>query len=119
MAKTVKIQSSFAVTDAAGVSSPNKIIKDLDLSVTQVASGDPLRVAASSTNFALPIGSITNGKRVFLNTDQEVTLKVNNMGDTGFPFKGSGILSSESGITGLWVTTGPNVTTIEVVIAGD
>lgn len=117
--KTVKIQATFAIQDATGVNSPNKIIKDLDLTISQVASGDPYCVSGSTVDFQVPFGAITNAKRVFLSTDNEVTVKINQQGDTGFPWKGSGILSSESGITGIWITTGPNDTNVSVVIAGD
>ena len=117
--KTVKFQGSFSVVDAAGVASPHKIIKDLDLTVAQVQTGDPLCIAAVQTDFVIPFGGITVGKKIFLSTDQEVTLKVNNIGDTGFPWMGTGVIPSSTGITNLYITTGPNATNVEVVVTGN
>jgi hypothetical protein len=117
--KTVKFQGSFSVVDASGVSSPHKIIKDLDETVAQVQTGDPLCIPASQLDFQIPFGGITVGKRVYLSTDQEVTLKVNNIGDVGFPWMGTGVLPSGTGITDLYVTTGPNATNVAVVVAGN
>lgn len=117
--KTVKIQGTFSVVDASGVPSPNKTIKDLDLQVSQVASGDPLCIPGGSMDFPFPLGSITLGKRVYLSTDQEVTVKLNNIADIGFPWKGAGFIPSESGITGIWLTTGANDTVVEIIVAGD
>ena len=117
--KTVKFQGSFAVQDAAGVSSPNKAIKDLNLVVGQVQTSDPMCITGTTTDFSVPFGAITNAKRIYIKTDQEVTLKVNQNTDTGFPWSGEGVLSSASGITGLFITTGPNDTNVEIVVAGD
>ena len=117
--KTVKFQGTFGVVDAAGTTSPNKIIKDLDTTVAQVQNSDPMCIAASTTDFAVPFGAITVGKKVYLSTDQEVTLKVNNIGDVGFPWMGTGVLPSGTGITALYITTGPNATNVEVVVAGN
>lgn len=117
--KTVKFQGSFAVFDAANTASPNKAIKDLTLTVGQVQAMDPGCIPGSSVDFVVPFGAITNAKRIYIKTDQEVTLKVQQNTDTGFPWYGEGVLSSASGITGLWITTGPNDTNVEIVVAGD
>ena len=117
--KTVKFQGTFAVHDAAGVASPNKAIKDLNLSVDQVQSSDPMCLAGVTTDFAIPMGAITIGKRVYIKTDHEVTIKFNQITDVGFPWKGEGVVPSDSGIIGIWVSTGPNDTNVEIVIAGD
>lgn len=119
MPKTVKFQGTFALHDASNVASPNKAIKDLTLSVAQVQSGDPMTIAASTTDFSVPFGSIQGAKRIYIKTDQEVTIKFNQIGDTGFPWRGEGVVPSHSGITGIWITTGPNATNVEIVIAGD
>lgn len=117
--KTVKFQGTFAVHDAANVASPNKSIKDLTLVVGQVQSSDPMCIPGSQTDFVIPFGAITNAKRIYIKTDQEVTLKIQQNTDTGFPWSGEGVLSSASGIIGLWVTTGANDTNVEIVVAGD
>lgn len=117
--KTVKYQGSFAVHNAANVASPNKPIKDLTLTVGQVQSMDPGCIPGSTTDFVVPFGAITLAKRIYIKTDQEITLKVHAISETGFPWFGEGVLSSTSGIVGLWITTGANDTNVEIVIAGD
>lgn len=117
--KTVKFQGTFAIHDASNVASPNKPIKDLTLTVGQVQSGDPMCIQATTVDFAVPFGAISSAKRVYIKTDQEITIKFNNIGDTGFPWRGEGVIPSASGITGIWITTGPNMTNVEIVIAGD
>jgi hypothetical protein len=117
--KTVKFQGTFAVHDAAGVASPNKPIKDLDLVVGQVQTSDPMCIAGVTNDFQVPFGAITGGKRIYIKSDQEITIKFNQITDTGFPWKGTGVVPSESGITGIWISTGPNDTNVEIVVAGD
>jgi hypothetical protein len=119
MAKTVKFQGTFALHDAANTASPNKPIKDLTLQVAQVQSSDPMTIAANTTEFPVPFGAITSAKRVYIKTDQEVTIKFNNLADLGFPWKGEGVVPSASGISAIWLTTGPNAANVEIVIAGD
>jgi hypothetical protein len=117
--KTIKFQGSFAVYDAAGTASPNKIIKDVTTVVDQVQGSEPMCIPGSSTYFEIPFGAITLAKRIYIETDQSVTIKFNQNSDTGFSWKGEGVVSSEDGITSLWMTTGPNDTNVEIVVAGD
>jgi len=117
--KTVKFQGSFAVVDAAGVASPNKAIKDITLVVGQVQSSDPMCVVGSTVDFSVPFGAITTAKRIYIKTDQEITLKVGLNTETGFLWSGEGVLSSATGIIALFITTGANDTNVEIVIAGD
>lgn len=118
--KTVKITASFAVVDAANVASPNKTIKDLTLTVGQVQTSDPMCIPGTTTDFQVPFGQITSAKRIYLETDRAVTVKINQNTDTGFEWSGSGILSSGStGITALYITTGATDTNVSVVVAGD
>ena len=117
--KTVKFQGSFAVYDAGGVASPNKTIKDLTLVVGQVQSSDPMCIPGVSTDFPVPFGAITLAKRIYIKTDQSVTIKFNQNTDTGFSWKGEGVVSSEDGVTAIFITTGANDTNVEIVVAGD
>jgi len=117
--KTVKFQGSFSVHDASNVASPNKPIKDLTLTVAQVQSSDPMCIAGASVDFQVPFGAITGAKRIYIKTDQSVTIKFNQDTDLGFSWKGEGVVPSEDGITALYITTGPNDTNVEIVIAGD
>jgi len=117
--KTVKFQGSFAVHDAAGVASPNKAIKDLNLVVGQVQSSDPMCIAGSTVDFSIPFGAITGAKRIYIKTDQSVTIKFNQNTDVGFSWKGEGVIPSEDGVTAIFITTGANDTNVEIVVAGD
>ena len=104
--KTVKIQGSFGVVDASGVSSPNKTIRDLDLAVSQVQTSDPMCIPGSTTDFPVPFGQITSAKRIYLTTDQPVVVKVENIADTGFQWQGTGYFSSGStGISNLYIAS--------------
>jgi len=117
--KTVKINSVFEVVDPAGTASPRGVIKDLNFQVTQVTNFDPWCIPGSTVDQPISFGGVTLAKRLFISTDQQVTLKLDNVTDTGFTFgPGEGIISS-AGITGMWITTGANDTNVEVIIAGD
>lgn len=118
--KTVKFQGSFAVHDASNIASPNKPIKDLTLTVGQVQSSDPMCISGSSVDFQVPFGAITAAKRIYIKTDQPVTLKVGAPTEVGFEWQGEGVLSSGStGIPALYITTGATDTNVEIVVAGD
>lgn len=118
--KTVKIQGTFGVVDAANVTSPNKIIKDLTQTVGQSVSFGPICIPGATTDYDVPFATITSAKRIYLMTDQPVTLKVDNLADIGFEWQGSGIIpSGATGISALYITTSATDTNIELVIAGD
>lgn len=119
MPRTVKIQASFQVVNASGVVSPNETIKELDLQVAQVSGGVPLILPGNTIDYAVNFGTITNARRVFLRTDYPVTLKIKNPGDIGFSWEGAGILPLGAGVDAMWISTGPNQTTIDVVVCGD
>lgn len=105
--------------DAGGVASPNKPIKDLSLTVGQVQCSDPMCIPGSTVDFSIPFGAITGGKRIYIKTDQSVVVKFNQNTDTGFSWKGEGVVPSEEGITAIFITTGANDTNVEIVVAGD
>lgn len=117
--KTVKFTGTFAVVDSANVSSPNKPIKDITTTVGQVQSSDPMCIVGSSADFSVPFGAITLAKRIYIKTDQSVTIKFNQDTDLGFSWNGQGVVSSSEGITALFITTGANDTNVEIVVAGD
>jgi len=118
--KTINFTATFAIKDAAGTASPNKVIKDTDLTVTQVQTSDPMTIAAATANFSVPFGQITVARRIFLSTDQEVTLKIGLVGETGFAWHGAGIIPlGTTGVPALFITTGGTATNVEVVIAGE
>ena|SRR3990167_2762922 len=117
--KTIKIQGTFEVHEISGAVSNKAVIKDLDTIVQQVSAFGPWIVPGNTINQQISFGGITLAKRIYLKTDQAVTLKLNQNTDLGFSFKGEGILSSDDGITALFVTTGPNDTNVEAIIGGD
>lgn len=120
MALTVKINGTFEVVDSAGTSSPREVIKDNSQVVAQISDYDPWLVPGAAVNQQITFGGVTLCKRLFIRTDQPVTLKLNQSTDTGFSFgPGDGFLSSTNGITGLFVSTGPNPTNVTAVVAGD
>ncbi len=68
----------------------------------------------------LGAGGVAQIKKLFLRVDQEVTVKLSNVTDTGFLFgPGDGWLCSDSGITGVWISTGPNETEVEAIFVGE
>jgi hypothetical protein len=119
VAKTVKIQSTFEVIDASGNQDIRKVTRD-ELSIEEGSAYFPVKIAASTTDYPVNFEGVALGKRIFIRSDQAVTLKVQNQGDAGFPFgPGDGWLPSTAGITGMWVTTGPVETRFEAIVVGD
>lgn len=119
MAKTVKVEAVLDVRNAAQTVEGKQVIKE-EVSVEEVTQLFPMKIAASQVNVSLPFGGVAQGKRIFLTTSHEVTLKVNNQLDTGFPFgPGSGFLPSNTGITALYVSTGANDTEVNALITGN
>ena len=120
MSLTVKINGVFEVVDSAGTSSPREVIKDVSQVITQVADYDPWIVPGNAVNTQITFGGVTLAKRIFIRTDQAVTLKFNQSTDVGFSFgPGDGFVSSSNGITALFVSTGPNPTNVTAVVLGD
>lgn len=118
--KTVKFQGTFGVVDASNVTSPNKIIKDLDQTVGQAVSFGPICIPGATVDYDVPFATITTAKRIYLSTDLAVTVKVDNLADAGFEWQGTGVLpSGATGISALYITTSATDTNIELVIAGD
>lgn len=119
MAKTVKMEGTFEVLNASKVVEAKKVTKD-EVQLPCAAQHFPTKVGANETNFELSLGGVAQAKAVFIRTNYEVTLKLNQQTDTGFPFgPGDGWLRSSSGITGVWVNTGANETEIELVAVGE
>ena len=117
--KTVKINGTFEVWEPPSYVSNKAVLKDLSTIVQQVAAFGPWEVPGTTIDQQISFGGITLAKRLYLKTDQSVTLKFNQSTDIGFSFKGEGVLSSEDGITALFVTTGPNDTCVTAIICGD
>ena len=118
--KTVKVQGTFEVYRSDGTISPKKVLLDLATTVEQVQDSDPWKVPGSTVNQQISFGGVALAKYIYLKTNYQVTVKVEQSVDIGFPWLGAGIIPSKGdGITGLWITTGPNETCVEVVVCGD
>lgn len=118
--KTVVYSGSWAIQNNAQQQENIRTIKDTSQQVSEVISASPMVIPGNSVNIPLPMGGVALAKRVFLRTDQEITLKVGQSTDQGFKFgPGDGTLPSTSGISAIFVSTGPNDTSVDFVIAGD
>lgn len=118
MAKTVKVESVLEVRNAAQTVEARQVIKET-VSVDEATQIFPQKIAPSQVDVPIAFAGVAQGRRVWLNTSHEVTLKVNNITDAGFPFgPGSGYLPSTTGITALYVSTGASETEVSAVIVG-
>lgn len=119
--KQVKLTVDFKVIDTDGQSTnASMVVKDFDYCGSEAVQHFPHKIAATSVDEPISFGGVTQGKRVIIKSDQPVTLKINNIGDTGFPMgPGIMVLSGDPGITALYVTTGANETKIDAIIVGD
>jgi len=119
VAKTIKVESSVRVLNAAQTVEGQSIIKE-EVSVEEVTQVFPMKIAAMQVDVSLPFGGVAQAKRITLTTSQEVTLKINNLADIGFPFgPGTGFLPSNTGITALYVSTGANETEVNAIVSGN
>lgn len=120
MPKTVKINGVFEVVDASTTVSPKAVMNEQNTQIGEVTNYAPWLVPGNSVNEQITFGGITLAKRIYLHTDQPVTLKFNQNTDVGFSFgPGHGIFSSQDGITAIFVSTGPNPTNVTAIIGGD
>jgi len=120
MAKTVKITGTFEVYDASKcLEAKAKLNEETQHSCA--SQQFPIKVDPGLVGFQIPLGGAVKAKRIFLRVSQEVTLKIHLATETGFPFgPGVIILSSTSGIDGLWIDTpASGVTEVEVIALGE
>ena len=117
--KTVKINGTFQIYNAAASIEAQKVLSDT-LLVSEVTQHFPMVVAGNTVDAPVGFGGVSLAKRLFLRTNFPVTLKFDSIVAPAFSFgPGDGILMSENGITALFVTSGPNNTDLEAIIAGD
>lgn len=118
--KKILINATFEVVPASGIAEIKKTTTDTNTVVTEVTTTSPQVIPGLTVNAPVPMGGVTLGKRIFIRTDQEVTLKIGSALDAGFKFgPGDGFWPSTSGIPSIFITTGPNATAVEAVITGD
>ena len=115
--KTVAVTLTMTVTNPSNVQESKRVIQVSDVQ-DQATQLFPQNITASQADVPLALGGVTQAKWVLLEIDQEVTLKVNQNTDTGFPAKGTVLLQSESGITAVFVTTGVNATCVNFLAVG-
>lgn len=117
--KTIKINGTFQVYNAAGTIEAQKVLSDT-LLVSEVTQHFPMVIAGNAIDQEVSFGGVSLAKRVFLRTNFPVSIKFNSVVAPAFSFgPGDGLLMSENGITALYVTAGPNSTELEAIIAGD
>lgn len=117
--KTVKINGTFQIYNAAATIEAQKVLNDT-LLVSEVTQHFPMVVAGNVVDQQVSFGGVSLAKRIFLRTNFPVSVKFNSVVAPAFAFgPGDGILTSENGITALFVTAGPNSTELEAIIAGD
>lgn len=120
MAKTVSFNARFEILNAAKQATNRQDTVDTSAIVSQVTTKSPQLLAGNLVKYQVNMDGVTLAKRMFIRTSQEVTLILSNVLDAGFKFgPGDGYFPSTSGITGCWVSTGPNVTELEAIFAGD
>jgi hypothetical protein len=118
-AKTIKINATYQVVNAAGGIEAQKVIQD-NLTVSEVTQLFPQVIPGNTVDASIDFGGVTLGKRVYIATNFPVKVKFNSVIAPAFDFgAGSGWLESENGITAMFVSTGPNATELEALIAGD
>jgi len=116
--RTVEVQLTVTVKDESNVAQAKRVV----LATTthdQAVALFPQQIPAGQVNKELVLGGMTGAKWVVLETDFEVTVKLNQDTDDGFPVKGVMLIQSESGITAIFVTTGVNPTCVELLAIGD
>lgn len=117
--KTVKINGTFQIYNAAATVEAQKVLNDT-LLVSEVTQHFPMVISGGSIDQQVGFGGVTLAKRVFLRTNFPVSIKFDSIVAPAFSFgPGDGILMSENGITAIYVTAGPNNTELEAIIAGD
>jgi hypothetical protein len=117
--KTVKVNGTFQIYNAASTIEAQKILNDT-LIVSEVTQLFPQVIPGNAVDQPISFGGVSLGKRIFMRTNFPVGVKFNSVIAPAFSFgAGDGILMAENGITAMYITTGPNCTELEAIIAGD
>jgi len=119
VAKTVKFEGVFEVKGADGSVEARSVIKD-ESTQEEATQHFPWKIAGGQTAVQISMGGVALAKKLTLRVDQEVTLRLSEVTDTGFKFgPGDLTLSSATGISGIWLDTGPSETKVSAIITGD
>jgi hypothetical protein len=120
MAKSIKIEGTFEVLNTNDKSCEGKYILRDTTDYDCVITHHPSKIAGGVVNAPIAFGSVTLAKRIFLRVTQEVLVKYNVITEAGFNLGiGDHILMNDSGVTALFLSTGPTETEVTAVIAGD
>ena len=115
--KTVSVELTMKVKNAANVEEARRVLL-LGSTEAQATQLFPQNILPNLANVQLALGGVTQAKWALIEVDQEVTLKLNQIADTGFPMKGIALIQSYSGITSIYVSTGPNATCVNLLAIG-
>jgi len=115
--RTVEVVLTFKVKSPDNVDLATRVIQKT-ANLDQATQLFPQNIAASQSNVQLDLGGVTQAKWVLLEVDHEVTLKLNQNTDTGFPCSGVYLVESDSGITSIFVSTGANATCVQLLAVG-
>ena len=119
MSKTVILNGTIEIKNASATVEARAVTKS-EVTHEEATHHLPFKLPAGDVETQISMGGVERAKTVFLRVDQIVTLKFNQNSDVGFPFgPGDFWYESSTGVTGLWVTTGPNDTQLEAIFAGD
>ena len=118
MAKTVSLNGTFEIKNAAANVDAKKVTKS-EVQHEEATQHFPFKLLPT-VETQISMGGVSQAKSVFLRVDNVVTLKFNQNTDVGFSFgPGDFWYESGTGITGLGITTGANETQLEAIFAGD
>ena len=118
--KTIKIEGTFEVINPSDKTCEGKYVLRNSQDYDCVLTHHPSKIAGATINAPITFGSITLAKRIFLRVTQEVVVKYNSITEAGFNLGiGDHILMNDSGVTALFLNTGPTETEVTAVIAGD
>lgn len=117
--KTLKVETVLEVRNVAQSVQAKETVKE-EITADQATHHLPQRILANQVDVSLNLGGVTQGRRVWLSVSHEVTLKINEVTDAGFPFgPGSGYFPSTTGITALYISTGASATDVSMLVVGD
>ena len=118
MSKTVSLNGTFEIKNAAATVEARAVTKS-EVQHEEATHHLPFKLLPT-VETQISMGGVEQAKKMFLRVDNAVTLKFNQNTDVGFSFgPGDFWYEGTTGITGVWITTGPNVTQLEAIFAGE
>lgn len=116
--KVVKVYGTFEIQTSDGYIECKKVMNNM-ISITEATQVFPQTIPGLSTKVQLSFGGVSLAKRIFLRVNYPVTVQFDQSSDEGYSVGvGECVFMSDNGITSIYITTGPNPTNVEAVIAG-